>query len=166
LQGRKEAILYSPADKPHYYNPEVGFFDPLHPNDEEFPTWRQAQPWTASLQAGELLICGPRWAHHVVTVSNSITVSFDIVCSLNLEDYASSLDWRAELGRFARKHADLIRARIQNPRVDAALDQASEPELGGEVMISVLRAALAGPQTEQSRKVKETMLRVLEPGTP
>lgn len=162
LQGRKEAILYSPDDKPHYYNRAVGYMDPLNPNEDEFPTWRQAQPWTASLNPGELLIWGPNWAHHVVTLSNSITVSFDIVNSLNLEAYSLSMDWRDELGRFARKNADLIRARIHDEGVHNALDNASTAELGREVMVCVLRAALATPLPERSRRVKESMLRVLQ----
>lgn len=162
LQGRKEAILYSPDDKPHYYNRAVGYLDPLNPNEDEFPTWRQAQPWTASLNPGELLIWGPNWAHHVVTLSNSITVSFDIINSLNLDAYSLSMDWRDELGRFARKNADLIRARIQDGRVHDALDNGSEADLGREVMLCVLRSALASHLPERSRRVKEEMLRALE----
>jgi hypothetical protein len=164
LQGHKEAILYSPEDKPHFWNRELGYMDPLCPNDDEFPTWREARPWTASLNPGELLIWGPNWAHHVVTLSNSITVSFDIVNSLNLAAYTRSQDWRDELGRFARKNADLIRTRMPDPRVLEALDEPDETALGREVMICVLRAALAAPLAERSRRVKSEMLRILETG--
>ncbi|MGH8079924.1 MAG: cupin-like domain-containing protein, partial [Lysobacter sp.] len=161
LQGRKEAILYHPDDKPHFHNPAVGYFDPLNPNDEDFPTWRQAQPWTASLNPGELLIWGPNWAHHVVTHSDSITVSFDIINSLNLEAYALSRDWRHELGLFARKNAELIRSRIQDPRLHQALDSGSEEEIGREVMVCVLRSALKNELLARSRRVKEALLRAL-----
>jgi hypothetical protein len=162
LQGHKEAILYSPEDKRRFWNRELGYMDPLAPNDDEFPTWREARPWTASLNPGELLIWGPNWAHHVVTLSNSITVSFDIVNRLNLAAYARSDDWRDELGRFARKNADLIRARMPDPRVHDALDNGSESALGREVMICVLRNALGTPLAERSRRVKSEMLRILE----
>ncbi len=162
LQGRKEAILYSPEDKPHFHNPAVGYLNPLAPNEDEFPTWRQARPWTASLEAGELLIWGPNWAHHVVTVSQSITVSFDIVNSINLDAYALSMDWRHELGLFAKKNAELIRTRIADGSVHDALDSGDEAAIGREMMISVLRSSLANALPERSRRVKETLLRALE----
>ncbi len=162
LQGHKQAILYSPDDKPHFHNPEVGYLDPLNPDDREFPTWRQARPWTASLNSGELLIWGANWAHHVRTVSNSITVSFDIVNSFNLGGYARSLDWRDELGRFARRNADLIRTRMPDTEIHDALDNGAESDLGRAIMIRVLRAALATPLADRSRKVKSRLLKILE----
>jgi Cupin-like domain len=162
LQGHKEAILYSPEDKRHFWNRDLGYMDPLSPNDDEFPTWREARPWTASLNPGELLIWGPNWAHHVVTLSDSITVSFDIVNSLNLGAYTRSVDWRDELGRIARKNADLFRKRMPHPSVHEALDNAVEADLGREVMICVLRDALATPLAERSRRVKSEMLRILD----
>ena len=161
LQGRKRAILYDPMDRAHYHNPSVGYLDPLNPNDEEFPTWRQAQPWTAHLNPGELLIWGPNWAHHVVTLENSITASFDFVNFVNLESYARSEDWRHELGLFARRNADLVRARVPDPRVHAALESATEAELGREVMICVLRSTLKSELPERSRRVSERMLGAL-----
>lgn len=165
LQGTKEAILYSPDDKQHFYNCDVGYLDPLNPDEKEFPTWHKAQPWTAQLNAGELLIWGPNWAHHVVTLSNSITVSFDIVNSLNLDAYSLSIDWRDELGRFARKNAELVRARIPDRGLHDALTNGSEAELGRALMVCVLRAALETPLSERSRRVKESMLRVLQGAT-
>ena len=162
LQGHKEAILYSPEDKRHYWNRELGYMDPLCPNDDEFPTWREARPWTASLNPGELLIWGSNWAHHVTTLSNSITVSFDIVDRFNLAAYTRSSDWRAGLGRFALRNADLIRTRMPHPRIYDALDKGNEIELGREVMICVLRNALGTSLTERSRRVKSEMLQILE----
>lgn len=164
LQGHKEAILYSPEDKRHYWSRELGYMNPLCPNDDEFPTWREARPWTASLNPGELLIWGSNWAHHVVTLSNSITVSFDIVDRFNLAAYTGSQDWRIGLGRFAHGNADLIRARMPHANVIDALDRGSDSELGREVMICVLRDALAGPLAERSRRVKAEMLGILEAG--
>lgn len=162
LDGHKEAILYSPADKRHFWNREFGYMDPLCPDDAEFPTWREARAYTASLGPGELLIWGPNWAHHVVTRSESITVSFDIVNRFNLAAYTRSEDWRDELGRFARKNAGLIRARMTEPRVLAALDGGTEPELGREMMIAVLRAALQGAAGNRPARVRSEMLAILE----
>jgi hypothetical protein len=162
LEGHKEAVLYSPADKPHYWNPTLGYMNPLAPDDSEFPTWREARPWTASLNPGELLVWGSDWAHHVVTLSNSITVSFDVIDRFNLAAYTRSHEWRTELGRFARGNAELIRARMPDPRVREALERGSEADLGREVMICVLRDALESPLSERSRRVKSEMLQILE----
>jgi len=166
LRGQKRAILYSPEDKPHFYNPAVGYLDPLAPNEDEFPTWRKARPWTGLLNPGELLIWGPNWAHHVVTLSDSTTVSFDFVNALNLREYAKSVDWRDELGRFARKNAELIRSRVPDRRVHEALTDASCPELGRELMICILRSALATPLSERSAHVKRELLSALEESAP
>ncbi|WP_168184632.1 cupin-like domain-containing protein [Oleiagrimonas sp. MCCC 1A03011] len=161
IRGCKEAILYSPEDKAHFYNPDVGYLDPLAPDETFFPTWREARPWTGSLAAGDLLIWGPQWAHHVVTRSDSITVSFDIVNQLNLQAYADAMDWRAELGLFARKQADLVRSRVDDEDVLGKLDQGPVEELGCALMICVLRAALKGEATARSRHVKEQLLQYL-----
>jgi hypothetical protein len=162
MRGEKRAILYSPEDKPHFYNPDVGYMDPLNPNEAEFPTWRKARPWTGLLKPGELLIWGPNWAHHVVTLSDSTTVSFDFINSLNLRAYAKSVDWRDELGRFAKKNADMIRTRIPDRRVHDALVDAPLPELGRELMICVLRNVLTTSLSERSAQVKRELLAALE----
>ncbi len=164
LKGRKRAIMYSQDDKPYFHDPELGYLDPLHPNEDEFPNWRQARAWTAVLEEGDFLIWGPNWAHHVTTQTDSITVSFDVVNALNLDAYTASMDWRNELGLFARKNDALIRARIAEERVHRALDDGTPEEIGREVMLCVLRAALAGELTERSRSVKTRMLRILEKG--
>lgn len=158
IEGHKEAILFAPKDKRHFYNPAVGYLDPLHPDEENFPTWREAQPWKGSLAPGELLIWGPDWAHHVVTRSDSITVSFDIVNALNINAYATSMDWCSELGLFARKHADLVRSRVQYDEVLSRLDEGDVCDLGRELMACVLRAALAAELSPTSRQVKERLL--------
>lgn len=166
LKGEKEATLYSPGDKPHYFNSAVGYLDPLNPNDDDFPTWREAQPWKGRLTPGDLLIWGPNWAHHVVTISDSITVSFDIVNALNLADYAVASDWRAELGHFARKHADLVRSRVADEHLHRLLDQGELEDVGHALMIRVLQASLAGNLSSQSRSTKKALLTVLLESAP
>lgn len=164
LKGSKEAILYSPEDKQHFHNPRVGYLNPLEPNEEEFPTWRRARAWTASLNAGELLIWGADWAHHVRTLTDSITVSFDVVNSSNLWAYSQSNDWREELGRFCRANAGLVRDRIADPDINNALEDATESDLGRDFMSCVLRSALASTQATRSQHVKSELLRMLSKG--
>ncbi|UPG89732.1 cupin-like domain-containing protein [Luteibacter aegosomaticola] len=162
LQGEKEAILYSPTDRAHFYSAGVGYLDPLNPDDVDFPTWRKATPWRGRLGPGDLLIWGPNWAHHVVTLSDSITVSHDMVSMLNLAEYAGSADWRGELGHFARKHADLVRARTQDKRLHALLDDGELDDIGQSLMAVVLANALKGDLSARSRATKQALLDALD----
>lgn len=155
LQGNKDAILYHPDDKCHFHNPSVGYLDPLRPDERDFPTWRRARPWRGSIAPGDLLIWGPNWAHHVVTRTDSVTVSLDIVNRMNLAAYASSYDWRFELGSFAKKHAALIRDRVKDEAVLRWLEGDDVGELGRELMVSVLRTALVGSSSGPSRQTRQ-----------
>ena len=158
LSGRKLALLYSPDDKPYYYSKDVGYMDPLNPDEATFPDWRRARPWMATLDEGDTLIWGSDWAHHVRTLSNSVTVSFDIVNSTNLPAFTRAQDWRDELGQFARKNTALMRQRIRDPELHALLENGTDAALGRRMMICVLRNAL--DMTENP--VKRGMLDILE----
>lgn len=162
LKGEKEAILYPPTDKAHFYSAGVGYLDPHRPNDADFPTWRQATPWRGRLGPGDLLIWGPNWAHHVVTLSDSITVSHDMVSPLNLADYAGSSDWRVELGHFAQKHADLVRTRSADKRLHALLEEGDLEDIGQGLMTVVLASALKGDLSPRSRATKQALLDMLD----
>jgi hypothetical protein len=88
-----------------------------------------------------------------------------IICDCNGD--ASSGDNRSFVDRDihvggAAANADLIRTRMPDPRIHDALDKGSDSELGREVMVCVLRDALAAPLAERSRRVKSEMLRILE----
>ncbi len=158
LKGKKRAVLFSPDDKPYYYKQGVGYMDPLDPDEADFPDWRRARRWEATLNEGELLIWGPDWAHHVRTLSDSVTVSFDIVNSTNLAGFTRSQDWRDELGHFARKNAALIRERMNDPELNALLDDGTNAAIGARMMVCVLRAALEA----SADPVKQQMLDILE----
>ncbi|MDJ0642708.1 MAG: cupin-like domain-containing protein [Erythrobacter sp.] len=158
IRGRKHALLFSPDDKRCYYKQGVGYMDPLDPDESDFPDWRQARRWEAILEEGELLIWGPEWAHHVRTLSDSVTVSFDIVNSTNLAGFTRSQDWREELGNFARKNDALIRERVRDPELIALLDEGTNSAIGARMMICVLRAALESG----TDPIKQEMLDILE----
>lgn len=163
LEGQKEAILYNPGDKAHFYNPEFGYMDPLNPNDEQFPTWRKACRWEGTLSPGELLIWGPKWAHHVTTLTQSMSVSFDVVNELNLKDYTRSRDWRDHLGQFALKNSDLVRKRINRTELHDALDSGQPEGAGGEFMIAVLEDLLSRQPAGKASEIHRTMLEILNP---
>jgi hypothetical protein len=142
IKGRKHALLFSPQDKSYYFKSGVGYMDPLSPDESDFPDWRLARRWEAMLEEGDMLIFGPDWAHHVRTLEDSVTVSFDIVNATNLEGFTRSQDWREELGHFAHKNAKLIRERVNDDRLHALLESGSKTAVGARMMVCVLRAAL------------------------
>lgn len=162
LKGRKRALLYAPSDKPFFHSADVGYMDPLSPDEREFPQWRRAQPWVATLEPGELLIWGANWAHHVITEQDSITVSFDIVNATNLDAYARSFDWQHELGHFARKNAAMIRSRSNDAQLHAALDDEVEAPIGRAFMRATLEAALRANPQHVGVPVREQLQRLLQ----
>lgn len=164
LKGRKQARLYAPEDRACFYTADIGYMNPLNPGELEFPNWRRARPWSASLEPGQLLIWGANWAHHVITCEDSITVSVDIVNSTNLGAYARSFDWQQELGHFAKRNEALIRGRSDDAQLSAALDVGEEAPIGRAFMRATLQAALASSQQPTMQSVRERLLRALEAG--
>jgi hypothetical protein len=142
LKGLKRVILYSPEDRAHYFNPEVGYMDPLAPNPAEFPTWKEARAWTVTLRAGELLIWGSGWAHHVLTMEDTISTSLDFVNQTNIGQYAQSKGWMETLGRFAKHNVQLATSSLSSEIVHAALAQDIEWRIGRDLMVGILEAAL------------------------
>jgi hypothetical protein len=160
FKGTKRATLYSPEDRRHYFNKDVGYMDVLNPNPEEFPTWSEAEPWVATLRAGQMLIWGANWAHHVVTEEDAISTSLDIVNRANIREYAQSQEWMSVLGRFAKKNFELVKQRTPGG-IDEIADEA-EWHLGKRLMIRVLEAALQEEDSQRSHQIKTEMLRHLK----
>lgn len=75
VEGRKKCILFSPQDTPYLYKGEV---DPLKPDFDTFPLFREAKPYEAVLAPGEVLFIPGGWWHHVVALENSITLAQNI----------------------------------------------------------------------------------------
>jgi hypothetical protein len=162
FKGAKQVILYSPQDRVHYFNPDVGHMDPLAPDAAEFPTWQEAQAWTATLRAGQLLIWGSEWAHHVLTVEEAISTSLDFVNQTNIGQYARSHLWTQTLGRFAKEHIPLVVSKLSSEVVHAALARELEWQIGRDLMVGILEAALGqGDRPERSRLPMRTMLEQL-----
>ena len=161
LKGSKRATLFSPEDRAHYHRPGLGYMDVLKPNTKEFPTWAEATPWVADLNSGQALIWGPNWAHHVSTLSDSVTVSLDIVNGTNLEEYTQSQDWAQVFGGLARQRRQAIEAAVPDAFSGLVGDE-SDQQIGRSVMIQLLRAALVADLPAKSRLVKQQMLSYLE----
>jgi hypothetical protein len=135
LEGGKTATLFRPEDSRHYYRADLGYMDVAAPNGDEYPSWREAEPFTAQLEAGQMLIWGPNWAHHVTTRTRSITVSMDLITDLNLSLYTRAADWRQGLGQFARANTAYFAQRFPG-----LMDGASDAALGRDLMIAILCA--------------------------
>lgn len=150
LKGEKEAILFSPRDFHHINNPQHGWVDPLDPDRERFPTFDEAQPWEATLREGQLLIWGGRWAHHVRTTVDSVTLSFDFINTWNIETFVRKREWLTVIGNYAGAYRSQIPVKLPDP---------AEPWQVGQAVIT----HLLGQQIERlpegpARSVKSRLL--------
>lgn len=162
LKGRKRATLYSPDDLCHVRNPEVGFLDPELPDERDFPTWAQAVKWVADLDIGQVLFVGTNWAHHVRTLEESISVSFDFVDQSNLEAYATSTNWAAVFGDRIKRSPDLIVGKMQGRLTREDVEALPASTVGRCVMAHILRSALADPDSTELATIRRAYLAHLE----
>ncbi len=162
LRGRKRAILYSPDDLRHVHNPDVGYLDPLAPDDADFPTWRSAVEWRADLDVGQVLFVGTNWGHHVQTLEASISVSFDFVDQTNIAAYAASTAWAQVLGDRVKRRPDLIVAKIPDALTSTQIETLSPVEVGRRVMAYVLRASIADANAADKAPIRKRYLTHLE----
>jgi hypothetical protein len=150
LAGEKQAILFSPADLEHVHREGVGWVDPLDPDRALFPTFDEAQPWEATLRPGQLLIWGGRWAHHVRTTADSITLSFDFINATNVVEFVRRRQWLTVMGEHARKYRGQIPVTLP--------DSAEEWRLGQAAVSYLLERQLQVPGEGPARAVKERLL--------
>lgn len=161
LAGRKRATLYSPDDLRHVYNPAVGYMDPERPDTADFPTWDAAAKWTAELEEGQVLFVGTRWAHHVRTLEQSISISFDFVDHTNIRDYARSPDWATVLGNRVKSSPAVFLAKLKGAIGQGEIDLLSPVDLGRRVMATILRAASGDAGPSGIHRIRELYLRHL-----
>lgn len=81
VKGRKKCVLFSPQDTPYLYRGNV---NPFKPDFDAFPLLREARPFEAVLEPGELLFIPGGWWHHVLALENSITIAHNIFNYSNL----------------------------------------------------------------------------------
>ncbi|WIG97550.1 cupin-like domain-containing protein [Myxococcus sp. SDU36] len=163
LKGRKRATLYSPDDLRHVYNPDVGYMDPVQPDEADFPTWREAVKWSGDLEVGQVLFVGTRWAHHVQTLDTSISVSFDFIDQSNLPDYAVSAGWAEVFGKRIKSSPEAVRQKLCGGVPLAEFDRLSSVELGRRSMAEVLRAAVKAHDDSEVARIRRLYLAHLEP---
>lgn len=158
LKGRKRAILYAPEDFAHVYNPEVGYLDPLAPDRSEFPTWDQATRWVGDLEPGQVIFIGTNWAHHVQTLSSSISVSFDFVEHSNLADYAIADGWAGVFGERIKRNPAPFLEKMPGLLDPAGIESMDAVELGRRVMAEILQSSLTQPGDPEVAQVRRRYL--------
>ncbi len=84
IQGRKRAILYSPADSEFLYDGRV---DPEQPNFEQFPLVNYATAYECVIEPGETLLIPADWWHYVRGLEKSITVSRNFFNDTNFSQH-------------------------------------------------------------------------------
>lgn len=88
IQGRKRAMLFSPADTEFLYD---GLVNPEAPDSRAFPLFEQATPYCCDLAPGETLFIPPDWWHHVRGLDKSITVSHNFFNGVNVNEHLAGL---------------------------------------------------------------------------
>jgi hypothetical protein len=89
LVGRKFCILFSPQDAENLYFGRV--LDPVYCDTRQFPMFSDAIPYCGELRAGDLIFIPSGWYHFVVTMSASLTFSYDFFNATNFAPFMSNL---------------------------------------------------------------------------
>jgi hypothetical protein len=84
LRGSKACYLFAPEDSEAVYH---GAIDPARPDLAKHPLLREATCHQCVLNPGDMLFFPPDWWHHVVTLDNSVTISFNFVNHTNFGLY-------------------------------------------------------------------------------
>jgi hypothetical protein len=79
LYGKKKITLYSPSQKEYLYNNEK-CIDIDSPNLEDFPKFSLSKPdYEDILGEGEIVFFPRGWLHHVVSIEDSISLTWNFV---------------------------------------------------------------------------------------
>ena len=153
LVGRKRFLLFPPDSWPHLHP------FPIHhdldrrsrvnldaPDDERFPTWREARGMAIELQPGDCLYIPPFWWHHVQTVTTPC-VSMAVWCyDTHPESVSGGRDLMPSSG--AAKHIsdakrkDKIKAvKEQVKLVERDVLRGTLPESAGRIASVAVQAA-------------------------
>ncbi|MEZ5403206.1 MAG: cupin-like domain-containing protein [Bryobacteraceae bacterium] len=88
LQGRKHFLLFPPHDLHRVYDGAVNFYAP---DLERHPLLREALPVEAVIEPGEVIFIPGGWAHQVISLSPSISVTVNYVSRSNLASHVMAL---------------------------------------------------------------------------
>lgn len=87
LSGRKKVVMYSPAAAQHLHiDGSVVHVD--HVDPQSFPPFADLEPVVEDfLESGEVLYVPAGWFHHVLTVANSISLTWNFVHIVHSERF-------------------------------------------------------------------------------
>lgn len=107
IVGRKRITLYPPSQSSYLYG---GAVDPLRPNLERFPLYANATPIELVLEPGEVVFIPTGWFHHVVSLDNSISLTFNFVNESNFATHVLAISrdlplWTKKTGTPAMRQA-------------------------------------------------------------
>jgi hypothetical protein len=154
-KGRKFARLFHPSDKSHYHSKTKGYMDVLNPDPDDYESWTSAPMWTAELQDGEVLFWGADWAHHVVTLEDSISSSIDFVNQTNIAGYFASSEWKEALGSMARQNT--ASKYVSSLEASGLLSTSDNVQLGARIMNQALHDCVR-KCSEDTRHIYDRML--------
>ena len=105
IVGEKEFTVYSPDQEPYLYvNPETGWTSTIenhhNPDLEKYPLLAKTRPIKAVLKAGETLFIPSGWWHTARSLTPSISIAFDQLCSSNWSFFVQAIAcWLRRCGR-------------------------------------------------------------------
>lgn len=92
FHGRKQLLMYAPDQAPHLVNGD-GFADVEAPDLQRFPSFHEARlAHRDVLEPGEVLFIPGGWLHHVTTLSDSISVTWNFLHESGREGLCRFLD--------------------------------------------------------------------------
>ncbi len=104
IVGEKEFTIYAPHEEPYLYvNPDTGWTSTVEnhhqPDLNKYPLLTKTHPVKVVLTAGETLFIPSGWWHTARSLTPSISVAFDQLCSSNWSFFVRDC-CRARPGRF------------------------------------------------------------------
>jgi ribosomal protein L16 Arg81 hydroxylase len=121
IYGRKRIIMYSP-EQARYLVSNGHFADPDNVDHEKFPNFEDAtSTYDDCLEKGEIILIPSRWLHHVITLEDSISLTWNFVHISTWETFAEYL-----MSSPAQNEADTIRYFIHKTPAMEALHQTQE----------------------------------------
>ncbi|WP_186237718.1 cupin-like domain-containing protein [Burkholderia gladioli] len=104
LQGTKRVTLYSP-DAASKLECDGAFFDPMNPDKQMFPMGEHARPeGEIVLQPGEILFIPDGWYHDVLTLTASVSITWNFVHSARTQGFINGLQ-----GQLTAPEASMVR---------------------------------------------------------
>jgi hypothetical protein len=88
IHGQKHFLLFPPGDRQYLYNGQANL---AHPDFDRYPLLAKTRPLEATLSPGDMLFIPAGWAHQAISLSLSISLTFNFVNSANFMSFLLAL---------------------------------------------------------------------------